>query len=158
MSDAEEVPDHFHARFSAKSRTYGYLLWTRSTRSAIWGRYSLHIRMQLNIVAMRSAAQYLVGVHDFAAYGKAGDVKNSTVRKIESLNIYCLTEGRILVVVTATGFLRSMVRNIVGMLLEVGKENAVPSVAEEILKMGSRTQNLYAPVAAHGLFLWHVRY
>ncbi len=158
VSQAEEVPQQFHARFSAKSRTYGYLLWMRSTRSAIWGRYSLHVRVPLNIAAMRSAARDLVGIHDFAAYGKTGDVKHSTIRKIESLNIYRLSEGRILVVVTATGFLRSMVRNIVGMLLEVGKGNASPRTAREVLQAGSRTRNPYPPVAAHGLFLWRVRY
>jgi len=158
VSDAEEVPEQFHARFSAKSRTYGYLLWTRTTRSAIWGRYSFHARLSLNIGAMRSAARYLVGVHDFAAFGKTGDVKNSTIRKIENLSIHCLTDSRILIVVTATGFLRSMVRNIVGMLLEVGKENVLPNIAGEVLQTGSRARNPYPPAAAHGLFLWHVRY
>ncbi len=154
----EEQPRGFHARFSAKSRTYGYLLWTRTTRSAIWGRYSLHVRSPLNVAAMRSAAQHLVGIHDFAAYGKAGDVKQPTVREIESLSIRCLSEGRVLVVVTASGFLRSMVRNIVGMLLEVGKENASPDTAWEVLQLGRRAANPYPPAAPQGLFLWHVRY
>jgi len=155
---AEEVPEDFHARFSAKSRTYGYLLWTRTTRSAIWGRYSLHVRSPLNIAAMQSATRYLVGVHDFAAYAKTGDVKQPTVREVKKLSIRCLTEGRILVVITATGFLRSMVRNIVGMLLEVGKENASPDTAWEVLQLGRRAANPYPPAAPQGLFLWHVRY
>lgn len=154
----EEVPDHFHARFSAKSRTYGYLLWTRATRSAIWSRYSLHIRLPLDIGAMRIATQYLVGVHNFAAYGKSGDVTQPTTREVKGLCIRRLTEDRVLVVISATGFLRSMVRNIMGMLLEVGKGDAYPSVAEDILKTESRRDNPYQPVAPHGLFLWQVKY
>lgn len=155
---AEEVQADFHARFSAKSRTYGYLLWTRTTRSAIWGRYSLHVRSPIEVDVMRRAAHHLVGVHDFAAYGKAGDVKQPTTREVLSITIRCLEQGRILVVITASGFLRSMVRNIVGMLLEVGKGHAAPSIARDVLEAGSRSANPYAPVAPQGLFLWHVRY
>lgn len=158
VSEVEEVPEQFHARFSAKSRTYGYLLWTRTTRSAIWSKFSLHVRQPLDILAMRQATRYLIGIHDFAAYGKIGDIKRSTVRRIEKLDIRHMTGGRILVTVTATGFLRSMVRNIVGMLLEVGKGNSLPVVALDVLHANDRSQNPYPPAAAHGLFLWHVTY
>lgn len=107
---------------------------------------------------MRIAAQHLLGVHDFAAYGKTGDSTLSTIRKVEKFSIRRLTEDRILIIVTATGFLRSMVRNIVGMLLEVGKGNAPPDIAQKVLQLGSRTRNPYSPAAPQGLFLWRVRY
>ncbi len=107
---------------------------------------------------MRLAAQYLLGVHNFAAYGKAGDATLSTVRKVEDISIRRLTEGRILIMVSATGFLRSMVRNIVGMLLGVGKGNALPDTALTILQSANRTSNPYSPAAPQGLFLWRVKY
>lgn len=158
VSQAEQVGEEFHARFRARSRTYGYLLWTRTARSAIWGRYSLHIRSPLDVAAMQTSAAHLIGVHDFAAFAKTGDVKHSTVREIKNLTVHRMSEGRVLVVVTATGFLRSMVRNIVGMLLEVGKSNTLPVTALAVLETGRRALNPYPAVAPHGLFLWRVEY
>ena len=159
VASAEEVPLDFHARFSATSRTYGYLVWTRRTRSAVWGRYSLHVKRPVDIDQMRSAALLLKGNHDFAAYAKTGGSPGpSTVRDLQRLSIRPLSEGRILFVVTANGFLRSMVRNIVGVLLEVGVGDLPPGAVQEILDTRDRIANPVAPSAPHGLCLLKVDY
>lgn len=159
VAAAEEVDDEFHARFSAKSRTYGYLVWTRRTRSAIWGRYSLHVRRPLDVNRMRAEGAALVGTHDFAAYAKMGGSPGpSTVRRLERLSIRRLSEGRVLFVLTANGFLRAMVRNIVGALIDVGKGRIDPGTLAMILNGMDRDANPCAPAPAHGLCLLRVDY
>jgi tRNA pseudouridine38-40 synthase len=159
VASAEEAPDDFHARFSARSRTYRYAIWTRRTRSALWDRYSLHVRHPLNLAEMREAARSLVGVHDFAAYKRAGGNPGpTTVRNLQRLSIHRLPSGLILVTVTANAFLRSMVRNIIGVLIEIGKGDLPPAAAQEILATRERIQNPCAPAAPHGLCLWRVEY
>ena len=156
---AEDVPEGFHARFSAKRRTYVYQAWTRRTRSALWGRYSLHVRRAVDVDAMRSAGKALVGSHDFAAFAKSGgDPGPTTVRDLQSLSVRSLSSGLIVFRVTANGFLRSMVRNIVGAMLEVGVGDLPPDALAEILATRDRMQNPCAPAAPHGLCLLRVDY
>jgi tRNA pseudouridine38-40 synthase len=159
VAKAEEAAPDFHARFSAKSRTYGYLVWTRRSRSAIWGRYSLHVRRPIDIDRMREASVDLVGSHDFAAFAKTGGSPGpSTVREVRCLTVRRMSGGRILFVVTANGFLRSMVRNIVGLLLEIGAGDLEPKSVREILDTRDRVANPVAPAAPHGLCLLKVEY
>ena len=114
VARVEEAAPDFHARFSARQRTYGYLIWTRRTRSAIWGRYSLHCRRPLDVGLMRQAAAPLIGTHDFASFARAGgNPGRTTVRNLHRLSVRQMQNG-LLVTVTANGFLRSMVRNLVG--------------------------------------------
>jgi tRNA pseudouridine38-40 synthase len=108
---------------------------------------------------MRISAADLVGTHDFAAFAKTGGSPGpSTVRELQRMSIRRLSEGRILFVVTANGFLRSMVRNIVGVLLEVGVGDLEPSAVREILDTRDRIANPVAPAAPHGLCLLKVEY
>ena len=159
IAKAEEADAAFHARFSARTRTYGYLLWTRRTRSALWGRYSLHVRRPLDVNAMQRASASLVGTHDFAAYARAGgNPGKTTVRNLHHLSVRRVGEDRILIRVTANGFLRTMVRNLVGTLLKVGHGELPPGAVWEILETRDRTQNPCAPAAPHGLFLRRVDY
>ena len=164
MAQAEDAPDGFHARFSARRRTYAYLVWTRRTRSALWGRYSLHVRRPVDIAAMRTASQALIGSQDFAAFAKSGgDPGPTTVRDLQGLHIRGLPQngsrgGLIVFRVTANGFLRSMVRNIVGTLLEVGVGDLPPDAPAAILATRDRAQNPCAPAAPHGLCLLRVDY
>ena len=159
VADAEDAPEGFHARFSARRRTYLYQLWTRRTRSALWGRYSLHVRRPLDVSAMREAGEALVGSHDFAAFAKSGgDPGPTTVRDLQSLDIRRKSDDRIIVRVSANGFLRSMVRNIVGTLLEVGVGDLPVDAVAAILAAGDRTGNPCAPAAPHGLCLLRVDY
>ncbi len=159
VANVEEAPPGFHARFSARSRTYRYLIWTRRTRSAIWDRYSLHARQPLDVAVMREAGQSLIGSHDFTAYKRSGgNPGTTTVRHLQRLSVRRLPSGLILVTVTANAFLRSMVRNIVGVLIEIGKGDLASAAALEILATRDRNQNPCAPAAPHGLCLWRVDY
>lgn len=159
VASIEEAPPGFHARFSARSRTYQYLFWTRRTRSALWGRYSLHVRRPLNVAAMRTAARMLIGTHDFAAYARSGgDPGPTTVRDLFRLSVRCKPQGMIGITVEANGFLRSMVRNIAGVLLKIGQGDLPPEAAAQILSTRDRMQNPCAPAAPHGLCLWRVDY
>ena len=159
IARAEEADAAFHARFSARARTYGYLLWTRRTRSALWGRYSLHVRRPLDVDAMRQASASLIGTHDFAAYARTGgNPGKTTVRDLHHLSARRVGEDRVLIRATANGFLRTMVRNLVGTLLKVGVGELPPGAAREILETHDRTQNPCAPAGPHGLFLWRVDY
>lgn len=155
---AEETVPEFHARFSAKQRTYGYLIWTRRTRSALWGRYSLHYRGELDVELMRRAARPLVGVHDFAAYARhGGNPGRTTVRDLRRLSVRRVPNG-LLVTATANGFLRTMVRNLVGGLIAVGSGKVPAETLTEILATRDRVLNPIAPAASQGLCLLRVDY
>jgi tRNA pseudouridine38-40 synthase len=158
IAKAEEAAPNFHARFSAKQRTYGYLIWTRRTRSAIWGRYSLHYRGDLDVSSMRQAAQALVGVHDFAAFARqGGNPGRTTVRDLRRLSVRRVPNG-LLVTATANGFLRTMVRNLVGGLIAVGSGKAQCETLTAILGTRDRVLNPIAPAAPQGLCLLRVDY
>ncbi len=158
VARVEEAAPDFHARFSARARTYGYLIWTRRTRSAIWGRYSLHCRRPLDIALMRQAAAPLVGAHDFASFARAGgNPGRTTTRDLQRLSIRPLRNG-LLVSVMANGFLRSMVRNLVGGLVAVGAGDLAPAALEEILARRDRARNPIPPAVPQGLCLLRVDY
>ncbi len=158
VARVEEAPPDFHARFSARQRTYGYLIWTRRTRSAIWGRYSLHCRRPLDVGLMRQAALPLIGTHDFASFARAGgNPGRTTTRDLRRLSIRRMQNG-LLVTVTANGFLRSMVRNLVGGLVTVGAGDLPPETLEEIRALRDRARNPIPPAAPQGLCLLRVDY
>jgi len=155
---AEEAPDEFHARFSARQRHYGYFIWTRRTRSALWGRYSLHYRRPLDVDAMRGAANLLVGKRDFASFARGGSNPGATtVRDLRRLSVRRVTNG-LLVTATATGFLRTMVRNLAGALITVGAGDLPPEALTDILNLRDRARNSIPPAAPHGLCLLRVDY
>jgi tRNA pseudouridine38-40 synthase len=158
IARVEEAAPDFHARFSARRRTYGYLIWTRRTRSAIWGRYSLHCRRPLDVGLMRQAAAPLVGAHDFASFARAGgNPGRTTTRDLYKLSVRSMRNG-LLVTVTANGFLRSMVRNLVGSLVTVGAGDLPPEALEEILALRDRARNPIPPAVPQGLCLLRVDY
>ena len=158
VAKAEEAAPGFHARFSATQRTYGYLIWTRRTRSAIWGRYSLHVRRPLDVAAMRETAMLLVGTHDFASFARAGgNPGRTTTRDLRKLSVRPMRDG-LLITATANGFLRTMVRNLVGALVTVGTGDLPPEALEEILALRDRAHNPIPPAAPQGLCLLRVDY
>lgn len=155
----EEVEASFHARFSARSKTYQYRIVNAPCVSVFEYRYAWHVARPLDVPAMRVAAAPLVGTHDFAAFRGAGSVVATTERTILDLT---LEEGggrdRPLVFrLTGSGFLRHMVRNIVGSVVEVGLGRLEPDRVRSMLLSRDRTQA--GPTAPpHGLFLEHVEY
>jgi tRNA pseudouridine38-40 synthase len=155
-----EVGADFHSRFSAKQRTYCYLIWTKPQRSAIWCRYALHEGRLLDIDAMRTAALALKGSRDFVSFASAGgSSRNGTVREVRTFSVRDIAGGRfILFRITANGFLRSMVRNLIGGLRSVGLGEISPRDLTNIADRADRSLNPCAAVAPNGLCLWRVDY
>lgn len=153
---AEEVDERFHARFSAKSRAYVYVILNRAQPSALLGRYAHHYPYPLDIPAMQAAATHLLGTQDFAAWANSTDETNSTVRHI----LRCVVrpvQRWVLVRIEANAFLRGMVRNVVGTLLEVGGGRRDPDEIAEITRSRQRA-NAGPTAPARGLCLVRVRY
>lgn len=148
-------PD-FHARFSALSRSYVYVVLNREYPSAILQRYAWHVAHPLDVDAMREGALGLLGEQDFAAWANSVAEVESTVRHV----LRCEVRRRgvfVLVFMEANAFLHGMVRNVVGTLIEVGLgKRKVEDIAEIT---ASRDRRLAGPTApARGLCLVRVRY
>ncbi|MFM2287179.1 MAG: tRNA pseudouridine(38-40) synthase TruA [Pseudomonadota bacterium] len=153
---ARSVPDHFHARYSAIARTYRYLILNRPTRSALAAGRCHVVFAPLDAAPMQAAASLLEGQHDFSAFRAAECQARSPVRRLESLTVQ--RDGDWLrVQVRANAFLHHMVRNIVGLLLVVGRGAAPPGRARE--QLDSRDRRSGAPTApADGLYFWQAHY
>lgn len=135
--DACEVADDFHARYSARSRLYRYDILNRSVRSALEGRFCWHVPVELDLEAMREAGKVLIGVHDFSSFECSGSDNRTSVRDVMALQVRRSGE-HVLVDLKANAFLRSMVRNIVGTLVEVGLRKRPASEVRDILLTRSR--------------------
>jgi len=152
----EEVADSFDPRRHAKSRIYQYRIWNHQWRSPIWARYSWHISYALNSAAMNEAASLLVGDHDFSSFQGADSAEHNPHRTV--LHSVIRQEGNFLFYdVEAHSFLRHMVRNIVGTLVDVGRETLSVDDFAAIFVSRDRTRaGLNAP--PQGLFLVAVKY
>lgn len=153
---AHEVPDDFHARYAATSRTYRYVLLNRPVRPALAARYVGWFHAPLDVEAMREAAAHLVGEHDYSSFRSSECQARSPVRTVHELRIERNGE-RIDFVVRANAFLHHMVRNLVGLLVYVGKGKHPPRWAAEVL--AARDRKRAAPTfAPEGLYLENVQY
>lgn len=155
----EEVPASFHARYSARQKTYEYQIWNQAVRSPLRASRAFHVTGPLNLARMRSAARKLIGRHDFRSFCAAdpsGKERENTVRTLSRFEV--LKKGPLLrVVVTGDGFLYKMVRNLVGTLLEIGSGKMSLEDLDTILKARDRRKaGKTAP--AHGLTLISVDY
>jgi tRNA pseudouridine38-40 synthase len=150
------VPDAFNARYAATKKTYRYRIWTGDVVSPFVYRYVHHYRAGLEIEEMQHAGASLIGKHDFTAFTVASSDAEDHVRTLTDLNI-----GReadeISIVVAADGFLRYMVRTIVGTLIEVGRgRRTAASVAATLESLDRANAGPSAP--ANGLTLLRVDY
>ena len=137
VSWAKEVPREFHARFSAVSRTYRYLLCNQSVRPGIFQKAVGWCHKTLDLECMRMAAEYLIGENDFSAYGGAGCQATHAIRTIHHLTIE--KQGQLIVIeVKANAFLLHMVRNIVGVLVAIGQGDQDPAWALAVLNSRDR--------------------
>jgi tRNA pseudouridine38-40 synthase len=150
--------DTFHARYDAKEKTYQYHILNRPLPSALGRLYALHVAKPLDIEAMEQAAGMLAGTHDFSAFENTGSPRSTSVRTVFKTRLYCDGNlNHIVFEITANGFLRYMVRNIAGTLLETGRSKISPEKFAGI--MASKDRNQAGPTApAHGLFLVSVKY
>lgn len=117
---AQPVPVDFHARFAARSRRYRYTILNRPVRAALDARYVTWERIPLDAGRMQTAAQALLGEHDFSAFRAASCQAAHARRSVLAINVW--REGeRVIVEIEANAFLHHMVRNIVGSLLPIGR-------------------------------------
>lgn len=153
---ATSVDEEFHARFSARSRTYRYLILNRLVRSALYRQRAWWIHDALDETAMQAGADLLLGSHDFSAFRAAGCQAKTSVRDISRLSVERLGHW-ILITVTANAFLQHMVRNITGTLVAIGTGDRQPEWAAAVLAGTDRTAaGMAAPPC--GLTLAHVAY
>jgi tRNA pseudouridine38-40 synthase len=153
---ARPVPLHFHARYSAEARTYRYLILNRPSRSALAEKRAAFIYKPLDQVRMAEAAVHLCGHFDFSAFRSSECQSNSPIRRVERLTVERQGDW-VVIEATANAFLHHMMRNIAGLLIEVGRGEAPPSWAREVLEGRDRTQGA-ATAPADGLYFWDVRY
>jgi tRNA pseudouridine38-40 synthase len=150
---AEEAPEGFDARRWARGKRYIYSVLQTPVRRPLHGGRSWEIRRALDVDAMRAASRALLGTHDFSAFRAADCPANNPVREVRQLDITDAIELRI----EATAFLKHMVRNIVGTLVEVGHGKRDAGSLHALLESRDRTQA--GPTApAHGLVLDEVFY
>ncbi len=153
---AHPVPDEFHARFSARGRSYRYLLFNRPTRSAVYAGKVGWFHLPLDVAAMQEAAQYLLGEHDFSAFRAAECQAKSPLKHLRQLDIR--RDGEMLTFdLNADAFLHHMVRNIVGCLVYVGKGKYPPDWLAEVLA-GRERRHAAPTFMPDGLYLRHIQY
>jgi tRNA pseudouridine38-40 synthase len=150
------VPDSFDARREGRSRVYEYRILNRPIPSPFHLNRAWHVHERLNVASMRQAICCLQGEHDFSTFQAAGCDAIHPVRKIYRTSLDQQDE-LLVFTVEATAFLRHMVRNIMGTLVEVGRQQRTPESFAELLRVRDRTKA--GPTApAHGLFLKEVKY
>lgn len=151
----EEVEAGFHPRFDARSRSYRYTVYQAAVRHPLFARFSLHVAQTLDVEAMELAARYLVGDHDFLAFGSPPQGHNS-VREV-SRATWSLRDPWLTFEIEANAFLYRMVRMLVGTMLRVGQGALSPQAFGEILETRNR-ERAGPAVAAEGLCLMSVGY
>ena len=157
VTECREVEESFHARYDVKSKTYVYKILNRPTPAAIGRQYAWHVRKKLNRETMRAAISHLIGSHDFKAFEGSGSPRSHTTRQVFKADLIDGQDGVLAFEIEAEGFLRFMVRNIVGTLVDVGLGKTSPDDFEYILNSSDRSL-AGATAPAHGLFLKNVMY
>jgi tRNA pseudouridine38-40 synthase len=154
VAGAAEAPPDFDPRRHARGKRYRYLLWNRRSRPALLRHRTWHVREPLDLAAMRAAAKALVGEHDFSAFRASGCESRTSVRVVRRLEIGPWTHpaaseaapgggadvdpALLAFEVEGTAFLRFMVRNLVGTLVEVGLGRIAVDAVPDILASGDR--------------------
>ena len=158
IRDCAVVDDAFHARYSARSKVYQYRILNRSTPAALFRQYAWHIKKPLDLHAMSEAIPCLKGEHDFSAFEASGSPRSDAVRTVIDANLAGKdADGYVVFNIEANGFLRHMVRNVVGTIVDVGLGKLSPEGFEDILIARDRKKaGITAP--AHGLVLKEVKY
>ena len=153
---AHAVDDDFHARFSAFSRSYQYLLYNAPVASALMANKAGWFHLPLDYAAMAEAATYLIGEHDFTAFRAAECQAKTAIRNLSQAEV--MQSGRFFVFnFSANAFLQHQVRNMVGALIYIGKGKYPPAYMRQLLQNKDRT--LSPPTfSPNGLYLTDVGY
>jgi tRNA pseudouridine38-40 synthase len=157
VRDSEYVPLEFHARYRVKSKTYEYRILNREGPDLFRRHYVWHIRVPLNAEEMAKCLTVLTGRHDFSAFRSSGSGNLDPVRTVLRAELNGPEDGMLKLVIEAEGFLRHMVRNIVGTVVDAGLGKIDVSGFKEILESKDRQMaGIKAP--PQGLFLMNVEY
>jgi tRNA pseudouridine38-40 synthase len=157
VKNAEYVSHKFHARYSASEKTYEYRILNREDPDVFLRHYLWHVRTPLNTTEMVKCLSILKGRHDFTSFRSSGSGNISPVRSISIAELHGPEDGLLQFIIEADGFLRHMVRNIVGTVVEVGLGKMSVDRFKEILEARDRRlAGIKAP--PQGLFLVKVSY
>ncbi|MBW2117476.1 MAG: tRNA pseudouridine(38-40) synthase TruA [Deltaproteobacteria bacterium] len=157
VRDSEYVSLEFHARYKVKSKTYEYRILNREDPDLFLRHYVWHIRVPLNAKEMSKCLAVFTGRHDFSSFRSSGSGNLDPVRTVLRAELHGPGEGMLRVVIEAEGFLRHMVRNILGTLVDVGLGKMDVMRFKEILESKDRRMaGVKAP--PQGLFLMNVEY
>lgn len=157
VMDCRVVDDGFHARYDAVGKTYHYHIINRPEPCAIGRNYVWHIGKELQLAPMQECCTMIVGRHDFKSFEGVGSPRSGTIREIYSAAVERREKESIVFRISANGFLRYMVRNIVGTVVQAGLLKLSPEGFREIF--AARDRRLAGPTApARGLCLMKVTY
>lgn len=156
VTSIEEVDERFHARYNAVEKTYMYRIHTSMIPNVFERKYMYTYTESLDIKKMKTAAQYMIGTHEFMAFCGNRKMKKSTVRTVTAIDIV-EKENEIQISYTGDGFLQQMIRIMTGTLIEVGNGTKQPEEILAILESKER-QNAGYTVPAEGLILKSVKY
>ncbi|WP_300457380.1 tRNA pseudouridine(38-40) synthase TruA [Desulfobacula sp.] len=157
IRDCHIVEPTFHAQYHAVSKEYHYLILNREDPCAIGRLYQWHIRHPLDIDMMNQCCQSITGVFDFKSFENSGSPRTSTVRHVFFSHIHPLEDSRLVFKICGKGFLKYMVRNLIGTIVLAGLKKITLTEFNAIFEAKDRTKA--GPTApAHGLFLKQVNY
>lgn len=151
----QEAKPRFHARLNAKTKTYRYRIWNSESPCVFERKYLWQLPEELDLDAMRAAAQYFLGEHDYSAFCANKKMKKSTVRRIDTIEIV-KNGNELTLTFTGNGFLYNMVRILVGTLVEVGRGERAADSMPSLFGAKRELAGMLAP--AQGLCLMEVTY
>ncbi|HEW98682.1 MAG: tRNA pseudouridine(38-40) synthase TruA [Candidatus Parabeggiatoa sp. nov. 3] len=153
---AQSVDEQFHARFSAQARHYRYVILNRPSRPALLAKRVTWEHQLLAVEHMQTAANYLIGTHDFTSYRAVACQAKNPIRTVSRLSVSRFDE-QVIIDISANAFLHHMVRNIAGVLITIGRGEQPPEWARTVLEAKDRRQGgVTAP--AYGLYFCRVDY
>lgn len=156
IEEAKEVGENFHARFSAREKTYCYCIFESEFGGALYHERALRVKEKLDVKKMQAAAEALVGEHDFTSFMSTGSEVTSAVRTVSRIRVF-RSGGLVKIYVTANGFLYNMVRMIAGVLIRAGKGEMDREGVTKLLETKSKDA-VREVVAPYGLYLVSVKY
>ncbi len=157
IRDCSVVDDSFHAQYNAVSKEYHYHILNREDPSAVDRLYKWHIRKPLDVEQMIQCCNEVAGTHDFKSFESTGSPRSSTIREIFFFNIEIQKENKLVFKICGSGFLKYMVRNLIGTIVLAGLRKISVEDFIKIIESKDRS-NAGATAPAHGLFLKKVNY
>lgn len=151
------VDEDFNARYSAKSRTYKYIINQATTLSPFKRLYCWHRKRSIDIKNLKSIMTNLIGVHDFTNLCASSDSSKTKIREIKSVKIYKKNEDEIEIFITANAFLHKMVRMIVGTGIMILEKGLPSDFFNTIIHSESKSNNVFT-AEPQGLFLYEIKY